>query len=62
MAPGVQVVTTDLTGIDGRDPGPINGRFNGTSAATPFVSATAALVLVGAKQSDANGTFVRFCR
>jgi subtilisin family serine protease len=45
MAPGVKVVTTDLTGIDGRDPGPINGRFNGTSAATPFVSATAALVL-----------------
>ena len=45
MAPGVKVVTTDLTGIAGRVPGPINGRFNGTSAATPFVSATAALVL-----------------
>jgi subtilisin family serine protease len=45
MAPGVKVVTTDLTGIDGREPGPINGRFNGTSAATPFVSATAALIL-----------------
>jgi len=45
MAPGVKVVTTDLTGIAGRDLGPINGRFNGTSAATPFVAATAALVL-----------------
>jgi thermitase len=45
MAPGVKVVTTDLTGIAGREAGPINGRFNGTSAATPFVSATAALIL-----------------
>jgi subtilisin family serine protease len=45
MAPGVKVVTTDLTGERGRDPSSINGRFNGTSAATPFVAAAAALVL-----------------
>ncbi|MFD0525837.1 S8 family serine peptidase [Paractinoplanes durhamensis] len=45
MAPGVQIRTTDLAGAAGSDPGPTTGRFNGTSAATPFAAAAAALVM-----------------
>jgi thermitase len=42
MAPGVHILTADQTS-PGRPP--TTGRFNGTSAATPFAAAAAALVL-----------------
>jgi subtilisin family serine protease len=45
MAPGVKIKTLDLTGPAGLVGGGISGRFSGTSAAAPFASATAALVL-----------------
>jgi subtilisin family serine protease len=45
MAPGVKIKTLDLTGPAGLVEGGISGRFSGTSAAAPFASATAALVL-----------------
>jgi subtilisin family serine protease len=44
MAPGVHILTADLT-APGRDGPPTTGRFNGTSAATPFAAAAAALVM-----------------
>jgi subtilisin family serine protease len=43
-APGIHVPTTDITGSVGYDPGNYYLRFNGTSAAAPHVSATAALM------------------
>jgi subtilisin-like proprotein convertase family protein len=39
------VVTTDVIGSGGSDPGDYTGSFNGTSAATPMVSGIAALML-----------------
>lgn len=45
MAPGVRIKTLDLTGPAGDDPGAVNDRFSGTSAAAPFVAAAAALIL-----------------
>lgn len=45
MAPGVKILTTDITGMPGNDPGDTHGGFRGTSAAAPFVAAAAALVL-----------------
>lgn len=45
MAPGVGILTTDISGPRGYDPGPTTPNFNGTSSATPFVAAAAALVL-----------------
>ncbi|GIM91838.1 S8 family serine peptidase [Paractinoplanes toevensis] len=45
MAPGVRIRTTDVAGPAGSSPGLSTGRFNGTSAATPFVAAAAAMVL-----------------
>jgi subtilisin family serine protease len=45
MAPGVRIETLDLTGRAGEDPGSVNHRFSGTSAAAPFVAAAAALIL-----------------
>ena len=45
MAPGVSILTTDITGRRGYSPSQTTGSFNGTSSATPFVAAAAALVL-----------------
>lgn len=49
MAPGVHIRTTDRTSPDAGS-APVTDRFNGTSAATPFVAAAAALVLSVAPQ------------
>jgi subtilisin family serine protease len=43
IAPGVEIWTTNLSTVDGGDENYI--QFGGTSAASPFVSATAALLL-----------------
>ncbi|MCS7086552.1 MAG: S8 family serine peptidase, partial [Bacteroidia bacterium] len=44
-APGIQMVTADLTGALGLDPGDFRSDFWGTSAAAPFAAGVAALVL-----------------
>jgi subtilisin family serine protease len=50
MAPGVQILTTDISGPAGYTRGNTTSDFNGTSAATPFAAAAAALVLSVAPQ------------
>ena len=45
VAPGVFMVTTDMTGASGSVPGDYNLEFGGTSAAAPVVAAVAALML-----------------
>lgn len=45
MAPGVGILTTDIAGRRGYSANRLAPAFNGTSAATPFVAAAAALVL-----------------
>lgn len=52
VAPGVQILTTDLTADAGTDRGSTTGRFSGTSAATPFAAAAAALVVSAAPHLD----------
>jgi subtilisin family serine protease len=45
MAPGVSILTTDISGRRGYSRSLTTPTFNGTSSATPFVAAAAALVL-----------------
>jgi subtilisin family serine protease len=45
VAPGVQILTTDISGSRGYTSDLTVPWFNGTSAATPFVSAAAAMIL-----------------
>lgn len=45
MAPGVGILTTDISGRRGYSRTQTTPTFNGTSSATPFVAAAAALVL-----------------
>jgi thermitase len=45
MAPGVSILTTDISGRRGYSRTLTTPTFNGTSSATPFVAAAAALVL-----------------
>lgn len=45
MAPGVSILTTDISGRRGYSRRLTTPTFNGTSSATPFVAAAAALVL-----------------
>ena len=45
MGPGVKIATTDISGTRGYGPALTTSTFNGTSAATPFAAAAAALVL-----------------
>ena len=45
MAPGVAIATTDINGPRGYSGTRTTGSFNGTSSATPFVAAAAALML-----------------
>jgi subtilisin family serine protease len=44
-APGVQNLTTDISGGGGYDPSDYAQRFNGTSSATPIVAGACALIL-----------------
>jgi thermitase len=53
MAPGVQILTTDISGRRGYGTSLTIGSFNGTSAATPFVAAVAALLLSVGPSLDA---------
>ena len=50
MAPGVAIRTTDIHGARGYSTTNTTDRFNGTSSATPFVAAAAALVLSASPQ------------
>jgi hypothetical protein len=45
MAPGVRILTTDVAGPKGYSGGATVDKFHGTSAATPFTAAAAAMVL-----------------
>lgn len=45
LSPGVLILTTDIRGKRGYSKAQFMNNFNGTSAATPFVAATAALIL-----------------
>lgn len=45
MAPGVQIPTTDLVGIEGENSSNYMINFNGTSSACPHVAAVAGLIL-----------------
>ena len=45
MAPGVRILTTDISGRARLQPQGTTPTFNGTSSATPFVAAACALVL-----------------
>jgi subtilisin family serine protease len=45
MAPGVGIATTDISGPRGYTRKQTTDRFNGTSSATPFVAATAGLMI-----------------
>lgn len=45
MAPGVAIATTDISGARGYSRSRTTDRFNGTSSATPFAAAAAALML-----------------
>ena len=48
MAPGVAIHTTDISGARGYSGSRTTEKFNGTSAATPFVAAAAGLMLSAA--------------
>ncbi len=45
LAPGVQILTTDIRGSRGYTGSLVTSKFNGTSAATPFVAAVAGLMI-----------------
>ena len=50
MAPGVGILTTDISGPRGYSGSRTTSTFNGTSSATPFVAAAAALMLTVAPE------------
>ena len=45
LAPGVRILTTDISGTSGYSNKDFTDNFNGTSSATPFAAATACLIL-----------------